>query len=314
MGHRSGTDVFDLVYTLDSRLKEHLAPVARQIHREIVDAGITTLMVPTVMRPVYGAGEDAERIAYADAVLQEAAWQISARGDLLNSAEAAALLGREVQATRRLFPRGIPATKVDGEWRCTEADVLAYAERTTGLQAFNDVVERSGLDYYVVYRALKRLGLVTTPDTSNRGLLLAEADAERLLGELARIRRLQDRAVTVPRAAAMLNTSTSVVYHWARVGTLVYDEERDLADTRYVTLASIRQVCVTRQAARRPTIFVTEFASLTGFSDGDIRALVKAGILSRVRPDSLTAESALAWVTGHRPTLLNHRVIRRLAV
>ena len=33
MGHRIGTDVFDLVYTLDSRLKEHLVPVARQVER-----------------------------------------------------------------------------------------------------------------------------------------------------------------------------------------------------------------------------------------------------------------------------------------
>ena len=107
-----------------------------------------------------------ERVIYADMVLLEAGWQITGRGDLLDSAEAAALLGREVKVTRRLFPNTIPATKVDGEWRCTRADVLAYAERNNGLQMFNDVVERSGLDYHVVYRALKRLGLLTTSDPS----------------------------------------------------------------------------------------------------------------------------------------------------
>jgi integrase len=309
MGHRIGTDVFDLVYTLDSRLKEHLVPVARQIEREIVEAGLTTLMVPTVKRPVYGTSLEPERVMYADMVLLDADWQITNRGDLLDSAEAAALLGREVKATRRLFPRIIPATKVDGEWRCTRADVLAYAERTNGLQVFNDVVERSGLDYYVVYRALKRLGLVTTSDPSTRVLLLTDADAEHLLAELARVQRLRERSVTVLRAAAMLGTTTRVAYYWADTGRLNYDEERDLSGTRYVTIVSVKKARTTRQAGRRPAIAVIEFMEITGFGDADIRALVRATMLSRVRPASLTVDSVLAWVTGHRPELLSHPLL-----
>jgi len=46
MGHRVGSDVFDLVYTLDSRLKKHLTPIARQIESEITDVKVVRRLFP----------------------------------------------------------------------------------------------------------------------------------------------------------------------------------------------------------------------------------------------------------------------------
>ena len=233
MGHRVGSDVFDLVYTLDSRLKEHLVPVARQIERELATAGVESLMVPTVKRPWYGTELAVERVAAIDAHLETVGWQVRDRNGLLNVKEVAALLGRDVRSVRRFLPSGIPAVKIGPEWRCAPDDVVAFAERTKGWQFLGDLVERTGVDYYVAYRTMKRLDLATSTMEGLRGTLLADGDAERLVDELARVGRLRARSVTVVQAAAMLRTSTSVIYKWTTNGRLVFDAECDTYGVRY---------------------------------------------------------------------------------
>ncbi|HVX21281.1 MAG TPA: helix-turn-helix domain-containing protein [Acidimicrobiales bacterium] len=235
MGHRVGSDVFDLVYTLDSRLKEHLVPVARQIERELSAAGVNSLMVPTTRRPVYGSELDESRVAAVDAHLEMAGWQRRDRDGLLDVKEVAALLRRDVRTVRRLLPTSIPAVKVGHEWRCRADDVLSFASRSEGYQFLGDLVEGTSTDYYAVYRTMKRMGLTTKKVDGLRGTLLHDVDAELLVAELARVDRLRARSVTVVQAAAMLTTSTSVIYKWMESGRLTLDAERDTNGARYIT-------------------------------------------------------------------------------
>jgi len=239
MGHRAGSDVFDLVYTLDSRLKEHLRPVAAQMERELADGGLTTLMVPTRKRPVWGRSLDPGRSAEVDAELEGAGWYVDGRGSLLSARDVAAYLGREVKVVRRLFPDTIPAVKRGGEWFCREADVLAFVRRTEGLQLLTEVVERADVDRFTVRRTMDRLGISTTTDESVRGVLLTEADADRIVNEIERVRRLHDRAISVQKAAAVLGVHRTVIHRWLDSGRLIRDLETDATEGVFVSRASV---------------------------------------------------------------------------
>lgn len=304
MGHRVGSDVFDLVYTLDSRLKEHLAPVARQVEREIEAAGLTTLMVPTVRRPAYGDVPDPERLAVIDVQLASMGWQVRDRDGLLGVRDVAGLLGMDLGATRRLFPSKIPGIKIGGEWRCREADALAFAERLAGCRMLVDVATAAGVDYHTAYRTMKRFGVDPTTDDHSRTLMLSSNDAELILAELARLDRLRARSVKVAQAAAILRTSESMIHYWARTGRLTYDTESDASGAKFVTRASIEAKRAERFGRGRPRVLVSDFLAATGFSEEDVAALVAARLLVRVRRDALTPESVYAWAAGHRPSLL----------
>lgn len=58
---------------------------------------------------------------------------------------------------------------------------------------------------------------------------------------------------------------------------------------------------------------VADFLALTGFSEDDVDALVKARFLVRVRPNGLTAKSVRAWAAGHRPELLGEPLLRQVS-
>lgn len=304
MGHRVGVDVFDAVYTLDSRLAEHLLPVARQLEQELVAAGVITLMVPTTKRPAYGRNVSPERIAAIDRQLFEAGWQVRDDPKFLGTREVAGLLDRDLQATRRLFGKKIPATKIGREWYCSREDVLAFAGRTTGCSSLEQIADQAGVDYYAVYRMMRRLGIeAATIDDYSRALLLSSDDAEHLVTELTRLRRLDERSVGVRQAAAILQTSTSAIYRWIRAGKLTWDGERGVGGARRITRTSIDRQAE-RLARRLTSITVSDFKEVTGFDDAEVRALVAAKLLVRVRPDGLTPESVRAWAAGHRPALL----------
>ncbi|HVX23313.1 MAG TPA: hypothetical protein VHB02_18375 [Acidimicrobiales bacterium] len=304
MGHRVGSDVFDLVYTLDSRLKEHLAPVARQVEREIETAGLTTLMVPTVRRPAYGNVPDPEHLAVIDVELASIGWQIRDRAGLLGVRDVAGLLHMDLGATRRLFPSKIPGVKVGGEWRCREADALAFAERLAGCRMLVDVATAGCVDYHTAYRTMKRLGIDPKTDDHSRTLMLLSDDAALILAELDRLDRLRARSVKVAQAAAMLRTSESMVHYWARAGRLAYDAESDGSGSKFVTRISIESKRADRLGRGRPRVLLADFLAATGFSESQVAALVAARLLVRARRDGLTPESVYSWAAGHRPDLL----------
>lgn len=308
MGHRAGRDVFDLVYTLDSRLKAHLRPAAAALEAEIAETA-EALTVPTALRPLYGRDQDAEQLAYIDATLEEAGWQVRDRGGLIGTAEAARHLGMAETATRRLFGDVIPAVKGPTGWRVALDDVLAFRDRLAGHRVLPDVAQEAGVDYHTAYRTLRRLGIEPTKDAHSRTMLLTDADADAVLAELARLVELKSRSLSVAEAAARLRTSHSTVHKWARDGRLAYDTEVDAAGARYVTRSSVDAELARRGPRRRATVSRQDFEAATGLDDAGIRALVAAKLLVRGRFGELTLESVRAWVTGYRPDLLGSSLL-----
>jgi integrase len=307
MGHVYGSDVFDLIYTLDDRLKDAMAPAAAAIENAIA-AEIESVLVPTALRPQDGRDRDEDRLAYADAVLEGAGWQVREHGvDRVTATEAARHLGMSVTATRRLFDNDhIPAAKGRNGWLAKLDDVLAYRERLAGYRCLDDIAEEAGTAYHVVHRTMARLGLEPPCDGHSRQLLLRDDDADRILAELARIDALRARSMTVAEAAGVLRTALSSVHKWASEGQrLAYDPESDASGKRHVTRASVAAEQGRRGPRRRPAVTVAAFRDATGFDDAGINALVSSRALVRIRRDALCAASVHAWVIGHRPDLLD---------
>jgi hypothetical protein len=311
MGHRAGTDVFDLVYTLDDRLKEAMRPAALVIQAEI-EATIGSLVVTTAKRPLYGKDWDPDRVAYADDVLSEADWQIQDFGDdWIGTAEAAAILGGAESATRRLFRDQIPAVKHDGAWLARRDDVEAYRDRFAGWHRLDDIGAQSGHDYHTVYRTLTRLGIEAHKDEYSRQLLLTTQQAAAVTDELARVDALRERAVPVSAAAKMLRARESSVRLWAKPGgCLTADAETDAAGRTYITRASIRAEMDRRGTAPKETVSAEELRVYAGLDQAGIRALVRAGMLVRVRTGAYTADSVRNWMVGYRPDLLETGLLR----
>ena len=252
MGHVGGSDVFALVYCLDTRLRQHLAAGARAMAERIAEAGADSLMVPTTLRPVYGTQVDPGRLARADAVLEEAGWQVVRDGGLVDVAEAAAMLGRAESSTRRLMGTAIPAVKGErGEWLASLDDVLAFRERCSGYELLADVAEAAGLTYHQAYQLMGRLGIEPGKDARSRTLLLTDKDARRIAEEVERLAALRARAMPITEAAAELGVAVTTARSYIRLGLLVADDESDPRGTSYVTLASVEAERAARRGFRR---------------------------------------------------------------
>jgi len=307
MGHRAGADVFDLVYALDDRLKEAMLPAAATMDRELRDA-VGSLTVPTARRPLYGTALCPQRLAYVDAELEGMGWQVNDRGDRITASEAAIHLGLSETATRRLFPKMIPAVKGPDGWLAQLEDVFAYRDRLAGHRMLPDVAAQAGVDYHAAYRTMLRLSIEPGVDEYSRAMLLTDDQADRILGELARIDRLEARSITVARACAALLCARSTVERWARDGDgpLQYDEATAASNTRYITRASVEAQIARRGGRRREaTVKTAGLKEAAGLDDHAIRSLIAAKVLVPVRNGELTAASVQSWVTGYRPDLLD---------
>jgi hypothetical protein len=241
MGHRSGSDIFSSVYTLDDRLRDAMKPAALAINAEIT-ASIGTLIVPTSKRPAYGATVSEEAVLYADAVLEGAGWLInSGGGEWIGAEEAAAILSMSTTATRRLLGSQISAIKGDnGVWLVRVDDVTDWRERHDGTSRVEDLAEATGRTYHQVYAAIGRLDLDLSTDPHSRELLLQPTDVQALVAEFDRLDRLDERAVPVALAAKELRTSHSTINYWLRSGRLEADPESDAYGRTFVTRRSIQ--------------------------------------------------------------------------
>ena len=310
MGHRFGSDVFDMVYALDSRLKEHLVPAARATDARIA-MDLDTLLVPTAKRPGYHKAIDPHDIARIDATLEAAGWQVREHDGRITVPDAAAILGMSETATRRLMGYRIPAAKGQrDQWLVIVDDVIAYRDRQRDHQFLTDVAESANVDYHTTYATMRRLKLDPTKDDYTRELLLSTAEAAAILGELDRIAQLRDRAMTVAVAAGELRAALSTVNAWARKGRLTYDPETDASGARYITRASIDAELAQRRRRAAPTINVADLRAVAGLDDAGIKALVAAKLLVRTRGSEVTLTSVRAWATGYRPDLLATTLLR----
>lgn len=253
MGHRAGTDVFDLVYTLDSRLKRHLAPGARSMEAQAdTELAGETLIAPTTLRPSYAKCAVSERLARVDAALEEAGWQVREGEGLVTVAEAAAILGRAESTTRRLMGTWIPAVKGKrGEWLASLDDVLAFRERFKGYELLCEVAEAARVTYHQAYQVMGRLGIEPAMDRYSRTLLLTDKDARRIVEEAERLAALRARAMPVAEAATELGVAVSTARLYIRRGILAEDDETDARGTRYVTRASVEAEKGARTGWRR---------------------------------------------------------------
>lgn len=244
MGHRAGSDVFTSIYTLDARLKDAMRPAAATIDSEITGT-ISTLIVPTAVKPSYGTNGDVDRQAYASGVLTEAGWEVDLDAEgWIGIDEAAAILGLTPQATRRLMTSEIPATKKTrgnrpATWMVSLDAVTAWRERHEGEHRIDAIAERTGRSYHDVHRTIRRLGIKPAFDDHSRTVHLDDDQAAQLVLEYQRLDRLAERAVPVATAAKLLRTSHSTVGYWLKTGRLVADPETDAARRTYVTNASI---------------------------------------------------------------------------
>ncbi|MFA5566523.1 MAG: hypothetical protein WC184_10910 [Acidimicrobiia bacterium] len=309
MGHRAGSDVFDLVYTLDDRLKEAMRPAAEKMQAEITGT-IGSLIVPTAKRPSYAADHCRTRQAAIDAVLAEAGWQDDAtNGTRVTTEEAATHLGMAVSATRRLFPDQIPAVKVDGCWLARLDDVIAYRERHDGYTTLAEVAEVAGTDYHAVHRMLGILKITAHKDDYTRGLLLTDEQARQLISEFARIDRLEKRSVTAAVAAGMLRCAHSTVGEWVKSGRLIEDPESDTSGARYVTRSSINAELERRGTPKQTVVTAAELKEYADLDDTGIRALAKKGVFVRGPKGGYTVDSVRAWILGYRPDLIDSNLV-----
>lgn len=254
LGHRAGSDVFDLVYTLDTRLKKYLAPVARALEASLHDAAIATLMVATARRPLYGTTQEPEAIGVINRRLEAAGWQVDADDASINVAQVAALLGLTEKAVRRLIGDAIPGVKTSTGWRVDIDDVLAYRDRFEGKWLLREVASDIGVSYQEVYRMLTFLEVTPARDSyDDRVLVLSSGQAEQVVEEFARIAALEQRAVKRGRAAEMLGVTASTVGHLFDRGQLVADPKTDASGAMYFTLDSIgRELSKRQRRGRRP--------------------------------------------------------------
>ncbi len=240
LGHRAGSDVFDLVYTLDTRLKKYLAPVARALEASLHDAAIATLMVASALRPLYGTYQEPEVIGVVNSRLEAAGWQVDAHDDSINVTQVAALLGLTEKAVRRLMGDAIPGVKTPRGWRVDIDDVLAYRDRFEGKWLLREVANDIGVSYQEVYRMLTFLEITPARDTyDDRVLVLSSRQAEQVVEAFAQIAALEQRAVKRGRAAEMLGVTASTVGHLFDRGQLIADPKTDASGAMYFTLDSI---------------------------------------------------------------------------
>lgn len=305
MGHRAGPDVFDLVYTLDDRLKTAMRPAAQVIQDEI-ESSVRSLLVDTCKRPQFGKDRSPSQLAHADTVLAEAGWQVRSFGDdWVTTTEAASILGGAESATRRLFPDQIPAVKHDAVWLARRDDVVAYRNRFAGWHRLEDLVEQTQQDYHSVYRTLVRLGIEARTDDFTRQLLLTAEQAASVTDELGRIAGLHKRSVPVATAAKMLKASESSVRLWAKPGgQLAADPDSDGSGRTYITRESISAELDRRGTKPKDAVSAEELRVYAGLETPGIQALVRAGILVRIRTGAYTAGSVQKWMHGYRPDLL----------
>lgn len=307
MGHRAGSDVFDLIYTLDDRLAEMMVPAAQRIEAEIA-ATVGTLIVPTTLRPNYAADRCPVRTAHADAELAITGWQIDAgdeAGEWVGTAGAAAALGMSETATRRLFPAQIPAQKSgDGDWRARLSDVIAYRERHGDRVYVQAVADRAKRSYHQAYQMLRDLDITPEADPYTRQLLLTRDQADTAVAEFERIDRLHQRAVPVAAACAELKLKHSSVHGLIRQGRLQADAETDTSGKLFVTTASLAAEKAARNPASVPAVRAGQLGALAGIDRSDLTALARQGKLTSVRRVGYSLESALGWAATDRPELV----------
>lgn len=211
VGHRAGGDVFSLVYTLDLRLKDHLAPVARLLEAQI-ERATPTLMAPTAVRPLYATTTPVSTVAEIDSRLESAAWQVAVNGETVGVAEAARILQMAESTTRRLFGTAIPAMKGTRGWRARLRDVEAFRDRNAGRWTLPDLASSVGVGYHVAFQTMRRLGLEPGRDAHDgRVYVLDDAEANKLRQALEAAERVRRETVGVGEAAAILGVAASTV-------------------------------------------------------------------------------------------------------
>lgn len=241
LGHRAGSDVTDLVYTMDPRLKSMLAAIPRALEAELERAGIVTLMTPTSLRPLYGKVWSASQIQRVEAELAAVGWLVPESSDTISVAEAAALLGFTEKHTRRLLGDHIAAIKQGTQWRLRVEDVLAFRDRNEGKWLLREVAELTGVNYRTVHRALATLNITAAHDTfDERILLLDEGQVGQLKQHFEREQRLDEVAVTRSRAAAQLGVGVSTVDYLVKSGYLAQWDGAAAGEMR-VTVASLEE-------------------------------------------------------------------------
>jgi hypothetical protein len=306
VGHRAGTDVFDVVYTLDRHRFSDIRPAAVALEREITQS-TATLMIATTRRAHCTAYALEDRARF-DARLRQCEWLVGAEDGYVTATEAAEHLGMAVTSTRRLLDAGhIPAVRGDTGWLARLDDVIAFRDRHAGHRTIGDVADEAGVDYHTVYRAIDRLGITPATDVRTRSRLLSGEDVSALTAELDRLAALHERALPVADAAAALTTGHSTVHKWAAEGRLTYDAESDASGRRFITRASVDAELARRRPARTATITVQELSRLSGLGEAAIGTLIRAGHFvrhGRARDGRLRVDSVKTWATGYRPDLL----------
>ena len=311
MGQRAGTDVFSLVYTLDSRLKAHLVPVAKALEDDL-NANEVVVMQPTTRRPSFSKDRDPAEHARISAALCAVGWHISADDDDgISTAEAAALLGMSEQATRRLYPDVIPAWQDAAKsWWARHDDVIDYRDRFKGLHSLHDLAAEAQRSYHQMYQLAQLLDTNPVRDERKRQCWYDDDDRDTLLGECRRVDALVERSMLVADAATALGIDHGGVDRLVNSGLLTFDVENDTAGRRYVTRTSVNAELARRRRPAHEQVPVVEFMQATGHDRNGINALVKHGKLVRAGRDGLTVDSVATWACGFRPDLLDSNLIR----
>lgn len=256
LGHRAGSDVTNLVYTLDSRLKKDLIPAAHMIQSEVRETGLMSLIVPTVLIPQYGKQlYDEARRCLINARLSVLGWQAHIDEKRMNTAEAASTLNMSETATRRLFPDVIDAVRDDNSaWWPLRDDVVAYRDRWDGFFTLEDVSDNFGVSYHQARDVANRLQLQPVKDERARRMYLDRDQCKEIAAELERLRQLSVRSVPVSEAATILGVRHPAISMLAKKGRIEYDEERNAADHRFVTRASIEAELARSKTHRRTDV------------------------------------------------------------
>ncbi|MDA8298271.1 MAG: hypothetical protein M0004_17135 [Actinomycetota bacterium] len=312
VGHKAGSDVNSLVYTLDRRLTADLRPAAESVERQL-RAVTASLRIPTALRPSY-ARDRAEQARAYDARLLELGWQQDPHAGLIGVSEAAKELVLAESTTRRLLARGdIPAVKTPEGWKARPEDVASYRDtRLRSRVTLGDVAAQCAVGYDRAYKVAARLGLALDkgPDGA---LLLSVADVAAVRGECERLAALAERALPIGATANLLGTRHyGSVHRWVAEGRLAYDVERDGAGHRWVTKQSLRAELSRRGKGGHPAR--AEVMDAFGLDKAMLSALLKRGLLTPVRENRINARSLVAWVAGYRPDLFETPLYKRLAV
>lgn len=252
LGHRAGSDVFDLVYTLDPRLKGSLLPVAKALDEKLDLEGIATLMVATSLRPLFGGVHSKHRIARLDVELAGIGWQVAEDIEGISVPEAAVLLGYTEKHTRRLMGEHIAAVKTRNSWSVRVEDVMAFRDRLDGLVLLREIAVEAGVPYRMAHRHLETLGITPGRDTyDERVIVLTEDQATTIIAHFEEERERGLHSVTRTRAAELLSVTPSTVEQLLLSGHLVAHEDGcDGSDVR-IAMDSIEKELSRRQRRGR---------------------------------------------------------------